>query len=407
MNSNNMDSNSREGHRDRLRAKFLSDSSSLSEVEFLELLLTYALPRKDVSPLAQKLLIKYGTLQSVFTAPNDEFTQIDGIGKSAATFLGVIKTILRIIEAGQTDIMKSSDINQQLTLFSANSGEQISTGKNPQTQNEKGKSMRVFANDEIQNALTFIPKAANFNHLDGFQNHLAANLPYNSQATRERRARIIIERLFPGEQLKTPLAYYASQCSSTADLQPVIFYQTLKAEPIAVRVAEELVWPALPIGRIDREQLRKFTIGFLPKLSLSSQMNMLRSIFYTYQLCSVGLVVRDSLRFNLRAGTFESFLYILTNEYPQPGIYTFESLFDGPLHRWLLWDREWIRRQLYNLRDLNVVSKIAEIDSIKQFTLDLDQETALGQFFTDPANKDRVIRERHNEVLNQLPIDTD
>jgi hypothetical protein len=167
-------------------------------------------------------------------------------------------------------------------------------------------------------------------------------------------------------------------------------------------VAEELIWPALPIGRVDREQVREFTMRFLPDLSNSSQKNMVRSIFYTYQLCSIGLTVKETLRFNLRPGTFESFLYILTSEYPKPGIYTFESLYEGPLHHWLLWDREWLRRQLYNLRDLTIVSKIAEIDTVRQFTIEMDQITALRHYFSEPSNKDHILREVPNE--NDDPV---
>ena len=75
--------------------------------------------------------------------------------------------------------------------------------------------------------------------------------------------------------------------------------------------------------------------------------------------------------------------------------------FEGPLHRWLLWDREWLRRQLYNLRDLNIVSKIAEIDTVRQFTLEMDQNSALNHYFSDQENKNRVLREGSPEKENQ------
>jgi len=68
-------------------------------------------------------------------------------------------------------------------------------------------------------------------------------------------------------------------------------------------------------------------------------------------------------------------------------------MYEGPLHRWLLWDREWLRGQLYNLRDLNIVSKIAEIDTLRQFTVEMDQETALKKYFSDPTNKNHILRE--------------
>ena len=58
------------GHRQRLRDRFtVEGKDSLSEESLLELLLTYAIPRKDVQPLAKSLLAEFGTLMAVLQAP--------------------------------------------------------------------------------------------------------------------------------------------------------------------------------------------------------------------------------------------------------------------------------------------------------------------------------------------------
>ena len=41
----------------------------------------------------------------------------------------------------------------------------------------------------------------------------------------------------------------------------------------------------------------------------------------------------------------------------------------------------WMRRQLYNLRDLGVLSKVSEIDAMRQFTLRFDQHETLRHYF--------------------------
>ena len=43
------------GHRARLRQRLLEAPADLSEAEILELLLSYAIPRRDVAPLADSL----------------------------------------------------------------------------------------------------------------------------------------------------------------------------------------------------------------------------------------------------------------------------------------------------------------------------------------------------------------
>ncbi len=56
----------------------------------LELLLTYAIPRRDVNETAHLLLNKFGSLGGVLSADPRELMQTEGIGQSAAVFLHLI-----------------------------------------------------------------------------------------------------------------------------------------------------------------------------------------------------------------------------------------------------------------------------------------------------------------------------
>lgn len=68
------------GHRQRLRARFLSEENrSLTEETLTELLLTFAIPQRDVRPLAISLLERFGDLQAVLTADPEMLRQIGGI----------------------------------------------------------------------------------------------------------------------------------------------------------------------------------------------------------------------------------------------------------------------------------------------------------------------------------------
>ncbi|MFA6279631.1 MAG: DNA repair protein RadC [Bdellovibrionales bacterium] len=59
-----------EGHRDRLRARLIeSGADSLKDYELLEVLLFAAIPRRDVKPLAKKLLDEFDGLWSLLNAP--------------------------------------------------------------------------------------------------------------------------------------------------------------------------------------------------------------------------------------------------------------------------------------------------------------------------------------------------
>jgi len=81
----------RHGHRMRLREKFLA--GKLADYELLELLLSYAIPRRDVKPFARELLRRFGNFHNILCAPVSELESVQGIGKSAAIFLKVVHEI--------------------------------------------------------------------------------------------------------------------------------------------------------------------------------------------------------------------------------------------------------------------------------------------------------------------------
>jgi DNA repair protein RadC len=75
-----------------LRERFeRSGLSGFHDHEILELLLTYAIPRKDVKPIAKALLSTFGNnLASVFDAPIAALQRIDGIGQNAAVLINLV-----------------------------------------------------------------------------------------------------------------------------------------------------------------------------------------------------------------------------------------------------------------------------------------------------------------------------
>jgi len=82
------------GHRQRLRQRFEAHGfDGFHDYEVLELLLTYAIPRHDVKPIAKRLLSTFGTLAGVFDAPMCELKQTTGVGEKAAIFLSLIRHV--------------------------------------------------------------------------------------------------------------------------------------------------------------------------------------------------------------------------------------------------------------------------------------------------------------------------
>ena len=73
------------GHRERLKQKLLD--GKLTGYEKLELLLTYAIPRRDVRPLARSLIQHFGSVYFVLCAPYEELIRVPGVGPAVATII--------------------------------------------------------------------------------------------------------------------------------------------------------------------------------------------------------------------------------------------------------------------------------------------------------------------------------
>ena len=87
------------GHRERLREKFLSNQ--LADYEKLELLLGYAIPRRDVRPLARGLIKQFGGVYQVLSASVEDLTAFKGIGHNTAVFLKLVQQMMQIGYKGQ------------------------------------------------------------------------------------------------------------------------------------------------------------------------------------------------------------------------------------------------------------------------------------------------------------------
>ncbi|MBC8545463.1 RadC family protein [Clostridiaceae bacterium NSJ-31] len=83
-------------HRMRLRERFRANGlDDFQQHQVLELLLFYAIPRKDTNEIAHMLLEEFGSLAGVMDAPIEELVKVKGIGDGAATLLKLIPGVCR------------------------------------------------------------------------------------------------------------------------------------------------------------------------------------------------------------------------------------------------------------------------------------------------------------------------
>lgn len=86
-----------EGHRSRLKNRFLEEGlDGFDNHQILELLLFYAIPRKDTNEIAHTLLQKYGSLSGVLEADPKDLATTPGMGESSTVLLSLIPSLARI-----------------------------------------------------------------------------------------------------------------------------------------------------------------------------------------------------------------------------------------------------------------------------------------------------------------------
>ena len=79
------------GHRDRLRARFLTAPDALPDYELLELILFRSIPRRDVKPLAKDLIARFGGLSEVLSAEPDRLLEIRGVSEGIVTDFRILR----------------------------------------------------------------------------------------------------------------------------------------------------------------------------------------------------------------------------------------------------------------------------------------------------------------------------
>ena len=104
---------SHDGARERLKERFWRGGlDGFPDVHVLELLLTFAIPRRETNTIAHALLEHFGSLSAVFEASREELEQVKGVGENAAALIKLIPAMDRryhISRAGEVQKIMSSD----------------------------------------------------------------------------------------------------------------------------------------------------------------------------------------------------------------------------------------------------------------------------------------------------------
>ena len=94
----NLKENPHEGHREKLRQRFIRENGfeHFEDHQILELLLFYANARSDTNVTAHALLEEFGSLKGVLEARTEMLTKVKGVGERAATLISMVVPLTRV-----------------------------------------------------------------------------------------------------------------------------------------------------------------------------------------------------------------------------------------------------------------------------------------------------------------------
>ncbi len=95
-----------DGHKERMRKRFLQNKgfTGFSDHEILEILLSYANVYKNTNEIAHNLISKFGSLEAVFDAEEDELVKIPGVGERTAVLICMQRELFRIYGQRKFDV---------------------------------------------------------------------------------------------------------------------------------------------------------------------------------------------------------------------------------------------------------------------------------------------------------------
>ena len=89
-------------HRERLRRRFLeAGGEALPDYELLELVLFLTQARRDVKPLAKRLIKHFGSFAEVLSAEPERLTEVEGVGEVTAVALKTMRAAAQRIARGE------------------------------------------------------------------------------------------------------------------------------------------------------------------------------------------------------------------------------------------------------------------------------------------------------------------
>lgn len=343
---------------------FQETSQILDDEDALVILLSYKLSPKRARSLAKRLLTEFGDLTVIFSVQGQFLKKIRDLDDHTIALIRLVGWFCERFRAmsGQP-VQSAPDRVGPENLRESAFGESI-PGENVPLRTA-GRGTGMFAKAVLKEAIELLPKLSETDSIKEIREFFVKNLRYSAEQTRRRYTSYVIRRLFPDGYADRAIRVFAQKYANHQALREVCFYRFCKAEPLMLEVIEELFLPGVGSGRLSRIYLRNYLAQRFP---YHSTKECSTAIVDALVAGGIARANRSMVSFACREVLVPSFAFILHSEFSEPGMYDLTRLEENRSIRAMLWRPDQILPALYELRNLGIIAKVSEIDSVRQFT---------------------------------------
>lgn len=241
-----------------------------------------------------------------------------------------------------------------------------------------------FGKAVLKEAIQLLPNLPPHGTIDEIKNLIKQKLHFNAEETRRRRTDYIVYRMFPNNSGDSSLILFAQKYAGLQELREACFYRFCVVEPIMVRIIEELLLPSIGKGSVLRDSISEYIASLLP--SSKSVKDYAHAIIDALAAGGIIKADRKQITFGYRDIPIASFAFVLHSEFPSSGMYDIAKLEENSRIRTMLWNPDRILPALYDLRNIGIITKISEIDNIRQFTT----KWTLSQVVDNLCNSEKI-----------------
>lgn len=224
-----------------------------------------------------------------------------------------------------------------------------------------------FNNPLIGESLRHLPEAVNHPTSVAFRNFLIEHLHHNSQGTRARFAQYISQRYSRDGAMNLDLARAIARWGEERTGREILYFELLQATPILSETAA--LWLAeQPPSGAPRSALLEFVAR---RLLGKSAGQVAKAMVQAFRECGKLTSPKPAVYLPVwSAPPIEAFLYVLARLYPERTMVRLDLFLGEPILRALLWPRPAVEGLLAAACSAGHLSRISELDQVRQFTLD-------------------------------------